>query len=98
MKSSGNGRPEQCAQNLLRISRGEVPYDRLKGLSTASIDKPAKAANASLQTDAEWVLRTYEPRIDINSINVSLETILDSAFSLNADISVKRKEVTNGRT
>lgn len=27
MKSSGNGTPEQCAVNLLLITRGEVPYN-----------------------------------------------------------------------
>ena len=40
MRASGNGRPEQCAANLLKITRGEVPYDRLKGLGTSAIDGP----------------------------------------------------------
>ena len=28
MRASGNGSPEVCAANLLRIVRGEVAYDR----------------------------------------------------------------------
>ena len=33
MKASGNGAPEICVQNLLKTIRGEVPYERIKGLS-----------------------------------------------------------------
>jgi phage baseplate assembly protein W len=96
MKAQGNGRPEQCAENLLKITRGEVPYDRLKGLSSTAIDKPTRMASASLKADAEWLLKTYEPRIDLNSLNVNLMRPEDSAFLLNADIKVKGEDVANG--
>ena len=32
MKASGNAAPETCVQNLLKTIRGEVPYERIKGI------------------------------------------------------------------
>ena len=32
MKASGNGTPQTCVQNLLKTTRGEVPYERIKGI------------------------------------------------------------------
>lgn len=95
MKATGNGKPEQCAYNLLRISRGEVPYERLKGLSTATIDVPAAIATTDAEADAEWVLETYEPRVDVDSIDLSASGISSGDFSIAADITV-RKEGGNG--
>jgi hypothetical protein len=40
MRASGNGSPEVCAANLLRIVRGEVAYDRVRGVDGTLIDKP----------------------------------------------------------
>ena len=40
MKASGNGAPEICVQNLLKTIRGEVPYERIKGIDRTLIDKP----------------------------------------------------------
>lgn len=96
MKASGNGRPEQCAANLLRITRGEVPYERLKGLSAAGIDGPTVYASDSLVMDAEWLIRTYEPRVDVNDISIATLIQEQSAHLLNTDITIKRGEGTNG--
>ena len=41
MKASGNAAPETCVQNLLKTIRGEVPYDRIKGIDRTLIDKRA---------------------------------------------------------
>jgi len=59
MKAHGNGTPETCASNLLRIVRGEVPYDRVRGRDGALVDQPNAIDEAV--ADAEWVLETYEP-------------------------------------
>ena len=40
MKASGNAAPETCVQNLLKTIRGEVPYERIKGIDRTLIDKP----------------------------------------------------------
>ena len=42
MKASGNGAPEICVQNLLKTIRGEVPYERIKGIDRTLIDKPSE--------------------------------------------------------
>ena len=39
MKATGNGRPQTCVQNLLKTIRGEVPYERLKGIDRTLIDR-----------------------------------------------------------
>ena len=52
MKASGNGSPETCASNLLRIVRGEVPYDRVRGRDGALVDQPNATDEAV--ADAEW--------------------------------------------
>jgi phage baseplate assembly protein W len=96
MKASGNGRPEQCAANLLKITRGEVPYERLKGLTAGAIDEPTQQASISLEADAEWLIRTYEPRVDTNDIEISISNQKEGAYLLGADINVKREEGTDG--
>ena len=41
MKAKGNGSPEQCVENLLLIVRGEVPFERLKGIDATLTDRPS---------------------------------------------------------
>ena len=48
-----------CAANLLRIVRGEVAYDRVRGVDGTLIDKPNATDEAV--ADAEWVLETSSP-------------------------------------
>ena len=88
MKAQGNGRPETCAFNLLRIVRGEIPFDRVRGRNGALIDNPSAADEA--QADAEWVLRTYEPRVDIQSMETNPEAASSGDFS--TLVNIKRKE------
>ena len=63
MRAQGNGLPQVCAANLLRTVRGEVAYDRLRGRDGALIDQPN--ATDAAAADAEWVLETYEPRVNL---------------------------------
>lgn len=88
MKAHGNGSPETCAQNLLRLVRGEVPYDRVKGRDAALVDKPNATEEAI--ADAEWLLETYEPRVSVESAETSVETPLTGDFS--ALVKITRKE------
>ncbi len=88
MKAHGNGRPETCASNLLRIVRGEVPFDRVRGRDGALVDQPNATDEAT--ADAEWVLQTYEPRVDIESIETSPEAAFSGEFS--ALVNIQRKE------
>lgn len=71
MRANGNGAPIVCANNLLRMVRGECPMDRTKGLDPALIGTPVPSAMNELTEDAEWLIGTYEPRVTFRGINTS---------------------------
>ena len=73
MQAKGNGNAGVCARNLLATVRGEVPFDRLRGLDPRIVDRPAGDAKDEAARDAEWVLKTYEPRIDLDSVGIIQE-------------------------
>lgn len=85
MKASGNGDPAQCVGNLLRIIRGEVPYERLKGLDASLIDQPSGDAAQELMADAEWLIETYEPRISLESIDLTAALAQAGHFNIKAE-------------
>ena len=88
MKAHGNGNPEICASNLLRIVRGEVPFNRVKGRDAVLIDKPNAVPEAI--ADAEWVLENYEPRVKIESIETDPQAVSEGDFF--ALVNIERKE------
>ena len=88
MKAHGNGNPQTCASNLLRIVRGEVPYDRVRGIDGSLIDQPN--ATRKMEADSKWVLENYEPRVDIDSVETIAENAHNGNYSTIAKI--KRKE------
>ena len=90
MKAHGNGKPETCASNLLRIVRGEVAYDRVRGRDGALVDQPNATDEAV--ADAEWVLETYEPRVDAENRIGSGEAVKNGEFALLVDIDRKEDE------
>ena len=71
MRAKGNGTPQVCANNLLRMARGECPMDRTKGLDPRLIGSPLPSALDSLAQDAQWLIETYEPRVDFQGIDIS---------------------------
>lgn len=85
MKASGNGGVATCANNLLLISRGEVPYERVKGLNARHIDKPADSADLEIKQDAEWLISTYEPRAELTGLSISGASRFGAA-EIHADI------------
>ena len=87
MLGKGNGEPQTCAANLLQTPRFSVPYERLKGIDGELVDSPATESADEMAADAEWLLETYEPRVEINSIEAGdPEGIGD--FGIVADLSV----------
>ena len=86
MRANGNGAPNVCANNLLRITRGEVPFERVKGLDPRMIDRPTGVVEAELHQDAEWLLETYEPRVTVNAINIEPSDASTGGFAVTADI------------
>lgn len=86
MLSGGNGNAAVCARNLLAITRGEVPYDRIRGLSSVPIDGPAISSVDDLQQDAEWMVKTYEPRVTVQSIEVTQDDAAGGVYRVTANI------------
>lgn len=86
MRAKGNGTPQVCVNNLLRLFRGEVPYERVKGLDPRMIDRPSVAASGQLQQDADWLIETYEPRASVKGINVTQSDAINGSYSVTAEI------------
>jgi hypothetical protein len=89
MKANGNGIPERCVENLLRITRGEVPYDRIKGLDAAAADAPAAQIAPAVEADAAWMVATYEPRVQVNGANLESTQAQHGHFVVSVQISRK---------
>lgn len=86
MKANGNGSYETCVQNLLKTVRGEVPYDRIKGINPKLIDKPASIAADELTSDMQFVIETYEPRVKLNNTDLAALVASVGSYELTADI------------
>lgn len=89
MIAKGNGTPQVCVNNLLRTFRGEVPYERVKGLGPRIIDRPMVTGNAELRQDADWLIDTYEPRAAIKSITMAQLDTVNGGFLITAEIEEK---------
>lgn len=95
MRAQGNGNKYRCVENLLAIVRGEVPYDRLRGLNPRLIDRPAPEVRGQLVQDATWLVETYEPRVDVDGVNIQLTDGPSGGLRVNVDIAGEG-ETTNG--
>lgn len=71
MLAKGNGDPMVCTLNLIRTVRGEVPYERVKGIARELIDKPVSQSRQQFMADAQWLVETFEPRLDVNDIDIN---------------------------
>ena len=91
MKSSGNGAPKVCANNLLRIVRGECPFERVKGLDPRIVDQPFARSSTELEADAEWLIRNYEPRVRFERIDTAHSDAVKGDFSVTAKIMEKEE-------
>lgn len=89
MRASGNGNPAICARNLLQLFRGEVPYERVKGLDSRLIDSPVSTVETEIQQDATWLLETYEPRVTVNGIHIAPSDAVAGSYAVTADISAE---------
>lgn len=89
MRAHNNGTPSQCANNLLKITRGEVPYERIKGLDPRMVDRPILTADLLLRQDADWLIETYEPRAEIKALRIVPSDSASGGYSIIADIEEK---------
>ena len=91
MLSNNNSNPAVCINNLLQIARGEVPYDRVKGVQTSYIDTPIEQARDDIVEDAEWMLGTYEPRAEVESVEITADAAAVGHFTLKAIINTEKE-------
>lgn len=84
MRAHDNGHPQVCVQNLLQTVRGEVPFARIKGLDGNNIDTPASLASPAVIADATWVIGTYEPRVDAQSVTVAALDAREGDYTVTA--------------
>lgn len=92
MKASNNGDPRQCAANLLKIARGENPFERIKGICTAIIDTQSNLAQYDTIAEVEWVLETYEPRVEVEDVNISDKEIQSGDLSTIVKIKLREED------
>ena len=92
MLASNNGDPRQCAANLLKLTRGENPYDRIKGIDAAITDAPSASARYDAIAEAEWVLDTYEPRVEVEGIDFEAPDAQGGDFSTITQIKLREEE------
>lgn len=91
MKASGNGDVNVCVANLLRTFRGEVPFERVKGLDPRLIDRPAGDAEIEVQQDATWLIEAYEPRAIVNGITIADDEAASGGFVVQANITEREE-------
>lgn len=92
MKKTGNGLPETCVDNLVRIRRGEVAYERVKGIDVSLIDQPTSEILEDASSDAERQIEIFEPRVDVDSVECTGE---EGGGNFKFDISIHRKETSD---
>lgn len=68
MLKTGNGNEQTCVHNLLRMERGEVALDQLRGVRGDLIDKPASQIEPFYRANVLWLIENYEPRVEAGEI------------------------------
>ena len=86
MRSKGNANPAICANNLARISRGEVVYDRIQGVKFADILRAGADAQKELAEDTAWMIGVYEPRVAVRSVSVETTNAALGSVSVRVDL------------
>lgn len=71
MLKTGNGETKTCVGNLMRLTRGEVHLDQLRGIRADLIDQPATTAAAFYSANVRWMIDQYEPRAEFDSLNLA---------------------------
>ena len=87
MLKTGNGDPKRCIENLVSIVRGEVPFDRVRGIDARIIDGPSEEAGEELEAEAIWNVETYEPRVNADNTEINADVAEDGSFTMEIQIS-----------
>ena len=87
MKSVGNGNPENCVNNILNITKGEVAYNRAMGIDSDLYDKPITQVEGLLIADVQEQIETYEKRVQLNSVDLVHDEDGET-FTIKPDITI----------
>ena len=71
MLKNANGKAQTCVNNLLRMERGEVPLDQLRGVRSELVDKPATVIEPFYRANVLWLIENYEPRVDAGEVAIT---------------------------
>lgn len=89
MLSKGNGSPQVCVLNLIRMTRGECPFSRVKGIDPRHFSRPALVEKEPLMADIEWLIETFEPRANTKNIDLADLAAQAGDFAVNTTVEVK---------
>lgn len=85
MNKSGNSNKGTCINNLLRMTRGDVHLDQLRGIRADIIDMPATTAEPHMRANVFWLVEHYEPRVS----SIDFSTDINHSGDLAAHSSVQ---------
>ena len=85
----GVARILQNCKNLLMLRRGEIPYDRNRGLDPALFDLPPDEFEMVLLPELDRVMR-YEPAADV--VSASYEFSDDRRIIINCVVEINTDE------
>ncbi len=91
MRASGNGKPRVCAENLLKCVRGEVPYERIKGIAPRIVDAPYTEARQAFVQDSSLLIEIYEPRARLDYIDLIPADGAQGGFNIAMEITEKEE-------
>lgn len=92
MLRSGNGDPRQCAANLIKITQGECSYERIKGLDPDITDSVSTAATVDAVAEAEWVINAFEPRVEVERVDIEVVSKKKGDFLINPQIKIREED------
>lgn len=90
MLSQGNSNAEVTARNLMKTYRGEVPYDRIRGIDGSFTDKPISQVIDDIDNDVRETIEEYEPRADVVDVNISAS---NGKIEIGINIDLVREQV-----
>lgn len=90
MLSQGNSNAEITARNLMKTYRGEVPYDRIRGVDGSFTDKPISQVIDDIDNDVRETIEEYEPRADVVDVNISAS---NGKIEIGINIDIVREQV-----
>lgn len=90
MLSNGNSNAKITARNLIKTYRGEVPYDRIRGIDGSFTDKPISKVIDNIDNDVRETIEEYEPRADVIDVAVSLS---NGKIEIELDIDIVKERV-----